>query len=57
MEEVQSLCDRICLIKEGKKVIEGTVEEVISTSPYQQLEEAYLWFMGNAIEKETLANE
>ncbi|MCI6713638.1 MAG: ABC transporter ATP-binding protein [Lachnospiraceae bacterium] len=46
MEEAESLCDRICLIKEGVKVIEGTVEEVIQKSPYDNLEEAYLWHMG-----------
>lgn len=46
MEEAESLCDRICLIKDGKKVIEGTVEEVVANSPYDHLEEAYLWYMG-----------
>lgn len=46
MEEAESLCDRICLIKEGKKVTEGTVKEVIGNSPYDHLEEAYLWYMG-----------
>lgn len=49
MEEAESLCDRICLIKEGKKIIEGTVQEIIEKSPYDNLEEAYLWFMGEEI--------
>lgn len=49
MEEAESLCDRICLIKEGKKVIEGTVEEVVNRSPYDNLEEAYLWHMGEEV--------
>ncbi len=49
MEEAESLCDRICLIKDGKKVIEGTVEEVIENSPYENLEEAYLWYMGEEV--------
>lgn len=49
MEEAESLCDRICLIKAGKKVIEGTVQEVIEKSPYDNLEEAYLWYMGEEI--------
>ena len=49
MEEAESLCDRICLIKEGKKIIEGTVQEIIEQSPYENLEEAYLWFMGEEI--------
>lgn len=46
MEEAENLCDRICLIKKGQKVTEGTVREVISASPYDNLEDAYLWYMG-----------
>lgn len=46
MEEAENLCDRICMMKSGKKVTEGTVEEVIGRSPYSSLEEAYLWYMG-----------
>lgn len=46
MEEAEKLCDRICLIKDGKKVVEGTVKEVVDNSPYEKLEEAYLWYMG-----------
>lgn len=45
MEEAESLCDRILLLKEGEKVAEGTVEEVVDGSPYDNLEEAYLWYM------------
>ena len=44
-EEAESLCDRIFLIKDGKKVTEGTVKEVIESSPYESLEDAYLYFM------------
>lgn len=50
MEEAENLCDRICLIKNGRKVSEGTVEEVIDASPYENLEEAYLWYMGEEVE-------
>lgn len=49
MEEAESLCDRICLIKDGKKVVEGTVQEVVEKSPYDNLEEAYLWYMGEEV--------
>lgn len=49
MEEAESLCDRILLIKDGKKVTEGTVKEVINNSPYDHLEEAYLWYMGEEV--------
>lgn len=45
MEEAESLCDRICLIKNGKTVTQGTVTEVIGKSPYENLEEAYLWYL------------
>lgn len=46
MEEAENLCDRICLMKQGKMVTLGTVKEVIEKSPYDNLEEAYLWYMG-----------
>ena len=49
MEEAESLCDRVFLIKEGKKVIEGTVQEIIEKSPYDNLEDAYLWYMGEEV--------
>ena len=49
MEEAESLCDRIFLIKDGRKVREGTVKEVIDSSPYDNLEEAYLWYMGEEV--------
>lgn len=45
MDEVEELCDKICIIKNGREVISGTVEEVISSSPYTRLEDAYLWYM------------
>lgn len=46
MEEAESLCDRVLLIKKGRKITEGTIKEVIEASPYDNLEEAYLWYMG-----------
>ena len=45
MEEAQALCDRICLIKAGKKVIEGSIDEVLKASGKNNLEDAYLYFM------------
>lgn len=50
MEEAEALCDRICILKKGKKVIEGTVGEILQSSPYRTLEEAYLWYMGETVE-------
>lgn len=46
MEEAENLCDHFVIIKEGKKVNEGNLEEIIKGSPYQTLEEAYLWYVG-----------
>ena len=49
MEEAESLCDRIFLIKNGKKITEGTVKAIIASSPYENLEDAYLWYMGEEV--------
>lgn len=49
MEEAENLCDCICLIKNGRKVTEGTVREVVDASPYDNLEDAYLWYMGEEV--------
>lgn len=49
MEEAENLCDRIGLLRKGKKIMEGTVEEVIGKSPYDNLEDAYLWYMGEEV--------
>ena len=46
MEEAEALCDRVCIIKSGKKVAEGTIDEVIAVSGQKDLEDAYLFFMG-----------
>ena len=46
MEEAEALCDRVCIIKSGKKIAEGTVDEVVAASGRKDLEEAYLFFMG-----------
>lgn len=49
MEEAEMLCDDICMIKNGKKVTEGSLQEILENSPYEHLEEAYLWYMGEEI--------
>ncbi|MGN0747569.1 MAG: ABC transporter ATP-binding protein [Aristaeellaceae bacterium] len=46
MEEAEALCDRVCLIRAGRKVAEGAVGEVIAASGRKDLEEAYLFYMG-----------
>ncbi len=50
MDEVEALCDRICIIKEGREIASGKVEALVAKSPYERLEEAYLWYMGEEVE-------
>lgn len=45
MDEVEILCDRIGILKDGKFIFYGTVEDAIKESPYDTLEETYLWFI------------
>ena len=44
MDEVEILCDEICILKKGKLVFCGTIAEAIKQSPYNKFEDAYLWF-------------
>lgn len=46
MDEVEALCDRICILKKGQVLVTGTVGELIAQSPHDNLEEAYLWYSG-----------
>lgn len=43
MDEVEVLCDCICILKKGTMVFTGTVAEAIKTSPYEKWEDVYLW--------------
>ncbi|WP_010250721.1 ABC transporter ATP-binding protein [Acetivibrio cellulolyticus] len=44
MDEVETLCDEICILKAGKPAFCGTVTEAINQSPHDKFEDAYLWF-------------
>lgn len=44
MDEVEVLCDCICILKKGKIAFYGTVSEAIKNSPYDKFEDAYLWY-------------
>jgi ABC-2 type transport system ATP-binding protein len=46
MDEVETLCDQICILNRGETAFCGTVAEAIQASPYDTLEDAYLWFSG-----------
>lgn len=54
MDEVQNLCDRICILKKGKIIAIGSVEDTVKKSPYNNLEEAFLWYIGD---EEEVKNE
>lgn len=49
MDEVEVLCDTICILKKGQTVFYGTVQEAISTSPYDKFEDAYLWYSDEGV--------
>ncbi len=44
MDEVEILCDTICILKKGKTVFYGTVTDAIKQSPHAKFEDAYLWY-------------
>ncbi len=44
MDEVEVLCDRINILKNGRSVFCGTVNEAIENSPFTSFEETYLWY-------------
>lgn len=44
MDEVEALCDQICILKQGKMVFQGTVLEAVKASPFEKFEDAYLWY-------------
>jgi ABC-2 type transport system ATP-binding protein len=44
MDEVEALCDKICILKNGKTVFSGTIQEAIDSSPYDKFEDVYLWY-------------
>jgi len=50
MDEVEALCDRLLILKEGEKVIEGTVQEILERgSTPTNLEEAYIELIGGKL--------
>ena len=44
MDEIEALCDEILILKKGKTVFHGTVEEAKSESGKENFENAYLWY-------------
>ena len=46
MDEVEALCDRLLILKNGSTVATGTVQEIIHLSGMSTMEDAYLHFSG-----------
>lgn len=51
MDEVETLCDKICILKRGKAIFYGTVSDAINQSPHEKFEDAYLWFTDEEVEQ------
>jgi len=49
MDEVEALCNRVCIINQGHAIVTDTVSRLIQNSPHQRLEEAYLWVMQEGV--------
>jgi ABC-2 type transport system ATP-binding protein len=54
MDEVETLCDKIMILKKGESIFCGTVQEVIAASPYEKFEDAYLWYTDEEVENESI---
>lgn len=54
MDEVEALCDTIAILKNGEIVFYGTVTQAIENSPYQKLEDAYLWYTMEETQNESI---
>lgn len=52
MDEVEALCDEICVLKKGKAVFYGTTEQAKEASGYEKFEDAYLALSGEEVIKE-----
>ena len=46
MDEVEALCDEICILRQGKAVFYGTVEQAGTQSGCEKFEDAYLKLSG-----------
>ena len=49
MDEVEALCDEICILKQGKIVFYGTTEQAKGKSRCEKFEDAYLFLSGEEV--------
>lgn len=54
MDEVEALCDEILILKKGKTVFHGSVEQAKNESGQDNFEEAYLWYTDEEDENESI---
>jgi ABC-2 type transport system ATP-binding protein len=54
MDEVETLCDRISILKNGSVVYSGTVGDAVAASPHEKFEDAYLWYTEEEMNDESL---
>lgn len=52
MDEVEALCDEICILKKGKAIFCGTVEQAKEKSGCEKFEDAYLAISGEEAQGE-----
>lgn len=52
MDEVEALCDEVCILKQGKAVFYGTVEQAKEASGCTKFEDAYLALSGEEVKEE-----
>ena len=52
MDEVEALCDEICILKKGSAVFYGTVEQAKKKSGCEKFEDAYLMLSGEEVDVE-----
>lgn len=55
MDEVEALCDEICILKRGRTVFYGTVDKAENISGCDKFEDAYLWFVKEEDKNESLS--
>ncbi|MDD3183516.1 MAG: ABC transporter ATP-binding protein [Alphaproteobacteria bacterium] len=51
MDDVETLCDRIMILKNGQNIFCGSIHEAIAASPHEKFEDAYLWLTGEEVDE------
>ena len=51
MDEIENLCDEICIIRQGRAVFKGTVEQAKEAVGCEKFEDAYLALSGEEAEE------